>query len=473
MADDLERSFAAMRLAASMAEEFRRDIAEAEATPTAGYPELVRRFRGPVPETGGDAEDIIRELGELARNGIRGTTAPRFFGWVIGNSHPTGVAADWLTSAWGQNAANVQAAPAASAVEAVAVEWLLDLLDLPRTASVGVVTGATVANFVSLAAARSAQLRKVGWNVEADGLFGAPPIRVLIGADAHTTVYAALKFLGLGARRVREVATDDLGRMLPGDFEKALGEGEGPVIAIAQCGQINTGVSDPFHEIAPMVRDAGGWMHVDGAFGLWSRSSPKLRHLADGVELADSWATDGHKWLQTPYDCGFAIVRDAEAHRRAMSFSASYLPPANEDERDPSAYVMELSRRARGFAAWAMIRQLGREGIARMVESNVAVAQAMAAGMAAIEGAELVCPVELNQFMVRFGGDCDVEEGDRLTLATVQRLQKESIAFAGPALWRGQWVIRFSVSSCATTMEDGAITVEAVLSAWKAVQAGA
>ena len=468
MPDD---SLKPLAVAAQLAADYRRRIAAASHTPVDSYAQVLARFAGPLPEDGGDGAAIIRELAEGAESGLRASTAPRFFGWVIGNSHPTGVAADWLTSAWGQNAANVHASPAASAVEAVAAGWMLDLLGLPAESSVGVVTGATVANFVCLAAARSEVLRRAGWDVEGDGLFGAPPIRVLIGADAHTTVFSGLKYLGLGAKRVRTVATDDLGRMLPADFERALGEGDGPVIAIAQAGQICTGASDPFTQLAPLAKAAGAWLHVDGAFGLWAAASPRLKHLVAGIEQADSWGTDGHKWLQTPYDCGFAIVRDSAAHLRAMSVSASYLPPASAEERDPSAYGPELSRRARGFAVWAMLKQLGRSGVAQMVENDVAVAQEMAAGMAEIDGAELVCAVELNQFMIRFGGEVSVEEGDRLTLATVDQIQRDAVAYIGPSLWRGQWVMRVSVCSIATTPEDGRITVEAVRDAWAKVRA--
>ena len=461
--------FDALALAAEHARAYRQATATAASSPVDSYADVLARFDAPLPEQGIAATEVIAELVAGAQGGIRATTSPRFFGWVIGHSHPTGVAADWLTSAWGQNAANVHAAPAASAVEAVAVRWLLDLLGLPAEASVGVVSGATVANFVCLAAARSEVLRRVGWDVEADGLSGAPPVRVLIGADAHATVFSALKYLGLGARRVRTVATDAQGRMLAADFERALGEGTGPAIAIAQAGQINSGVSDPFAELAPLARAAGAWLHVDGAFGLWAKASPALRHLVAGVEQADSWGTDGHKWLQTPYDCGFAIVRDAEAHRRAMAISASYLPPASAEERDPSSYVPELSRRARGFAVWAMLRQLGRAGVARMVEGDVAVAKAMAEGMSAIDGAELVAPVELNQFMIRLGGEG--EEGDRLTLETVAQIQRDAVAYIGAAQWRGRWVMRVSVCSIATTMADGELTVAAVRAAWEAVRA--
>ncbi len=455
----------ALELAAATAIAYRADTADAAHTPVSDYRTIRDRFAAPLPETGADVDAVIAELIEGATPGIRAQTGPRFFGWVIGNSHPAGVAADWLASAWGQNAANLTAAPAASAVEEVAAGWVLDLLDLPREASVGLVTGATVANFVCLAAARSEVLRRVGWDVEVDGLFGAPPITVLIGADAHATVFSGLKYLGLGAKRVVTVECDELGRIEPTAFADALDKVDGPAIAVLQAGQINTGGCDPFADIVPMARTKGIWTHVDGAFGLWAQAAPARRHLTAGVELADSWATDGDKWLQTPYDCGFAIVRDAEAHRRAMAISASYLPPAEGSDRDPSAYVPELSRRARGFATWAMIKALGRDGIAEMVERNCAVAAHMAARLAEVPGIASVVPVTLNQFMVRFGDD------DALTLATVDQIQRDAVAFFGAAQWRGQWVMRASVSSIATTMADADVSVAAVVDAWAKVQA--
>jgi glutamate/tyrosine decarboxylase-like PLP-dependent enzyme len=462
---------AALEQAAHAAIVYRDGVASASRTPTQGYAEMMAAFAGPTPETGGDGARIIDDLVRLATPGIRAMAGPRFFGWVIGGSHPTGVAADWLTSAWGQNGGNQFAAPAASAVEAVAAGWLLDLLGLPPSASVGFVTGATVANFVCLAAARSEVLRGVGWDAEADGLFGAPPVEVLIGADAHATVFSGLKYLGLGAGRVKTIATDDAGRMLPADFERALKAATGPVIAVTQAGQINTGASDPFEVIAPLTRDRGAWLHVDGAFGLWAHLAPRRARLVAGVEQADSWATDGHKWLQTPYDCGYAIVRDAEAHRRSMAISASYLPPAAGAERDPSAYVPELSRRARGFATWAMIRQFGRAGLAEMVERCCRIAGQMAEQIAAEPGAALVAPVELNQFMIRFGVDETPERGDVLTLDTIRRLQSDAVAFLGPAQWRGRWVMRCSVSSSATTEAASEEAAAAVRRAWRAADA--
>ncbi len=460
-----ERSRRALERAAATAIAYRTTIADAAHTPVADYRTIRDVFAAPLPETGADIDAVIAELIEGAMPGIRAQTGPRFFGWVIGNSHPAGVAADWLTSAWGQNAANLSAAPAASAVEEIAAGWVLDLLDLPRAASVGVVTGATVANFVCLAAARSEVLRRVGWDVEAEGLFGAPPVTVLIGADAHATVFSGLKYLGLGAKRVVTIDCDDLGRIIPAAFAAAVAGVDGPAIAVLQAGQINTGACDPFAKIVPMAQARGIWTHVDGAFGLWAQAAPARRNLTAGVELADSWATDGHKWLQTPYDCGFAIVRDAEAHRRAMAVSASYLPPAEGADRDPSSYVPELSRRARGFAVWAMIRTLGRSGIAEMVERDCALAAHMAKRLAEMPGIASVVPVTMNQFMLRFGDD------DALTLATVDRVQRDAVAFFGAAQWREQWVMRASVCSIATTMAEAETSIGAVADAWRQVQA--
>ncbi|MFM5916025.1 MAG: pyridoxal phosphate-dependent decarboxylase family protein [Novosphingobium sp.] len=466
-----QNDFAALELAARLGADFRRDIAEAQTFPTTGYGDIFARFDQPVPVDGTDSATVIAELDAGARDGLRGNVGPRFYGWVQGSSHPAGVAADWLTSAWGQNCAGIPMSPAGSAVEAVAARWLLELLDLPAESSVGLVSGATIANFVGLAAARGEMLRRQGWNVEDDGLYGAPNLRVLVGADAHNTVFSGLRYLGLGEKRVTTIATDSLGRMLPGDLERALKASSDPAIVIGQAGQINTGVSDPFATIVPLVHNAGGWIHVDGAFGLWARVSERHRHLLDGIEHADSMATDGHKWLQTPYDCGFVIVRHEEAHRRAMDMAASYLTRDNEHYRHPGAYVPELSRRSRGFSAWAMMRRLGRSGVARMVDEDIRLAQLMAQGMARIRGVEVVNQPELNQFVVRFGTDRGDAECDRLTQATVQQIQQDAVAFMGTALWRGRTVMRVSVCSIATTDEDAQITVDAVRCAWETVQA--
>jgi glutamate/tyrosine decarboxylase-like PLP-dependent enzyme len=455
---------------ATYATTFRTSVGDHPQRPEATYQEALQTFEAPTPEIGTPADLVLSDLVTRASPGLNAMTGPRFFGWVIGASHPVGVAADWLTSVWGQNAGNHTAAPAAAAVETIAARWLLDLLDLPRQASVGFVTGATVANLVCLAAARGEVLRRVGWDVEAHGLFGAPPISVLAGEEAHATVFSALQFLGLGHDRVIRVKADEAGRMVPSSLLEALRNCSGPVIVIMQAGQVNTGAFDPFPALIPLARDHGAWIHVDGAFGLWARACPEKAGLAGSVEDADSWATDGHKWLQTPYDCGYAIVRDAEAHRRAMTISASYLPPISEGERDPSHFVPELSRRARGFATWAMIKHLGREGIAAMVERHCRLAQRIADGLASEPGLGVVNEVVLNQIIVRFGTDASPEIGDDLTLQTIRRIQADGTCFMGGAQWRGQWVMRISVISASTTEEDSDQTIEAVLRAWRAVQ---
>ena len=437
-----------LRQAAEEAIAYRLSTDDGDGKQVADYAHMLERFAAPLPEGPSNAGDVIGELVANVDPGLRPMTSPSFFGWVIGGSHPVGVAADWLTSAWGQNAGNQLGTPAASAVEKVAADWLLKLLDLPRAASVGFVTGATMANFVGLAAARDELLRKAGWDVEEQGLIGAPPLPVLIGADAHETVFCALRYLGLGAKRVITVGTDDLGRMKPGTLKTALSSIDQPAIVIAQAGQLNTGASDPFREICAIAHDHGCWVHVDGAFGLWAQATERYRHTVEGVDLADSWAVDGHKWLQTPYDSGFAIVRNRAAHQRAMSMQASYLPSASESERNPSDYVPELSRRARGFATWAMIRHLGRSGIKEMIERNCDFAAALAREFEGIDGVSVVAPPVINQLLLRFG------DSDSATLGTIEEIQRRGRMFAGPSLWRGQWVMRISVSNFATTLDQ-------------------
>ena len=453
--------------AARHATDYRRAVADV--APPLAYAAMRAAFDAPTPEHGIPAHDVVEELAARSTPGLRAMTGPRFFGWVIGASHPVGVAADWLTAAWGQNAGNHEASPAAAAVETVAAKWLLDLLDLPRDASVGFVTGATIASFVCLAAGRGAVLRRVGWNVEADGLFGAPPINVLIGDDAHTSVFSALQFLGLGHDRVVRIATDAQGRMVAGDFSRAIADCVGPTIVIAQAGQLNTGAFDPIGEIVPEARARDAWVHVDGAFGLWARACEAKAHLAAGYEAADSWATDGHKWLQTPYDCGYAIVRDADAHRSAMTIAASYLPPVAEGERDPSHFVPELPRRARGFVTWAMIRHLGRDGIAAMVAEHCRLAARMAKRMAHEPGVHVLNDVVLNQVILRFGAGHPDEAADRSTVETIRRVQEDGTCFVGGARWRGCWVMRLSVISAPTTEADIDRTCDAICAAWRAV----
>jgi glutamate/tyrosine decarboxylase-like PLP-dependent enzyme len=377
--------------------------------------------------------------------------SPRYFGLVIGGGVDAAIGADWLCSAWDQNAGGYLCGPSANVAEEAVAEWVLDLLGLPPESGVGLTTGCQMAHFTCLAAARNRKLADTGWNVECDGLFGAPPLRVIAGGHAQTTVFAALRMLGLGSNRTEIVDTADQGRMLPGALAKTLRAGEGPAIVIAQCGDVNTGAIDPMMEIADLAYDYGAWLHVDGAFGLWAAASPRLRELVEGVERAHSWATDGHKWLNVPYDCGFAIVRDAEAQRAALSSisGAEYIPPAVHGERYAAEWVPEFSRRARGFSVYAAIRQLGRRGIAELVERCCGCAHLMASALAEMEGAEVVNEIALNQVLVRF-----VRDGVNVSDEVLRAIQDEGTCWMSGSTWDGEAVVRISVSNWRTTEED-------------------
>jgi glutamate/tyrosine decarboxylase-like PLP-dependent enzyme len=436
----------------------------------AGFAALLDAFGGPTPETGMPAAEAIEQLAAAAGPGLLGTAGPRFFGWVVGGSHPAGVAADWLTSVWGQNAACYEGAPAAAVAEQVAAQWLIDLLGLPPECSVGVTTGATMSNFVCLAAARGALLRRVGWDVEADGLFGAPPIDVFIGDDAHASVLAALRYLGFGQRKIIRIATDSAGRMRVAALRAALGRCHGPHLVIAQAGHIMTGAFDPFAEIAALTRTHGGWLHVDGAFGLWARACPSRAALAQGIERADSWATDAHKWLQAPYECGCAFVRDADAHRRAMSIGAGYLPQAEDGAaRDPVHYAPELSRRARGFVLWTLLRTFGRQGIAAIIERHCALARRLARRLNDEPGIAVLNEVELNQLVVRFGAHEPPAHGDVLTDATIERILQAGVCFVRGAPWRERSVMRVCVIAWSTTEADIDRAADSMIAAWREV----
>jgi glutamate/tyrosine decarboxylase-like PLP-dependent enzyme len=452
---------------------FRETIAERPQKALRRYPEIRSTADFSTPEDGLDGEKTIEALASFAEPGLNAMIGPRFFGWVIGASHPVGLAADWLTGAWGQNTGNHHATPSAAVAEEIAAGWLLDILHLPPGCSVGFVTGATMANFVCLAAARGRVLRHAGWDVERDGLFGAPPIEILLGDDAHATVFAALQMLGLGRDRVRRIPTDEAGRIVFDEFARMLDASSGPVIVAGQAGQINTGAFDPIGDMADAVHARGGWLHVDGAFGLWARACPEKAALADGADNADSWATDGHKWLQTPYDCGYAIVAHPDDHRRAMTAAATYLPSAEGDERDPSHLVPELSRRARGFATWAMIRHLGRTGIADMVARHCRQAARFAEALSREPGVAVLNDICLNQAIVRFGGREAGEKADRLTERVIARIQSDGICFVGGARWRGRWVMRLSVISWPTADEDIETSIAAIVDAWRTVRKSA
>ena len=459
MNPDYEKLFAEI---AAYAVKRRAGDATRHHAPLASYAQQVEDFQLDVSAVAGP-DQVIRDLIALAEPGLAAITAPRFFGWVMGGSNPTGVAADWLTSIWGQNAGNHIATPAAAAAETASAAALLDLLDLPRESSVGFVTGATMASFTCLAAARGAVLRRAGWNIDTDGMAGCPPITIVLGEEAHSTIYAGLKYLGFGERNFVKVAVNREGAMEPRAFAEAMDASSGPVIVIAQAGHINSGAFDPFTEIARIARAKGAWLHIDGAFGLWARATKTHRALGEGLELADSWSVDGHKWLQTPYDCAYAIVRDREAHVRAMQIAASYLPASAGADRVPADYVPELSRRARGFATWAMIRLLGRRGIADMVSRHCALARRFAQKLGAEPGVEIMNDVVLNQLAVHFGNDAQTND-------VIARVQASGECFLAGASWRGKAIMRISVTNENTTEADVDRSVAAILEAWRAVR---
>jgi glutamate/tyrosine decarboxylase-like PLP-dependent enzyme len=404
---------------------------------------------GPLPEQPCDPGEVLAQLDRLGSPATLGTAGPRFFGFVIGGALPPAVAANWLAAAWDQNAGLTVCSPVASRIEDIALGWLVDLAGLPAGTGGGFVTGATVANFTALAAARHEVLRREGWDVEARGLYGAPEIRVIVGEEAHPTLAKAIAMLGLGRERVTRMPVDGQGRVRA----DALPVIEGPAILCLQAGNINTGAFDPMGELVPAARDAGAWVHVDGAFGFWAAASRKLAPLARGMELADSWATDAHKWLNVPYDSGVALVRDPVALRRAMSISAAYLP--EQDHREPSHYTPELSRRARGVEIWTTLRTLGRAGVEEMVERCCRHASRFAEGLAAA-GYEVLNDVVLNQVLVSFG------TAER-TREVIQRIQADGTCWCGGTVWQGRTAMRISVCSWATTEEDVERSLEAML----------
>jgi glutamate/tyrosine decarboxylase-like PLP-dependent enzyme len=433
------------------------------------YAALRARFDAPLPERPDDIEAVVVDLIERARGGLAAMTGPRYFGWLIGGGHPTGMAADWLTSVWGQNAGLQERTPAAAAAEHVAAAWLLELLDLPRESSVGFTTGATMANFAALAAARSEVLRRAGWNCEAKGLFGAPPIAVFAGEDIHASVLVALRYLGVGDEHVIRVAADMQGRMIADALEQALRGLHGPKIIVAQAGHAHSGAFDPFPEIARLAKAHDAWHHIDGAFGLWARAAPSVTNLAKGAELADSWAVDGHKLLQAPYDSGYVIVRDVGALRRAMGKAETY-HQKDSVAQNPSDFTPELSRRARGFSTWAMIRALGRQGIAEMVERHCLLARRFEERLVKVRGIAVLNEVTLNQVAVRFGVELDSGVADELTRQVIDRVQHDGVCFVSGAVWRGAEILRISVISHATTEADVDLSIESILSAWDFVR---
>jgi len=443
---------------ADLAADFLDSLEDRPVFPRATADELRPRIDAHLPDEPADPARVVEELAAACDPGLVAMPSGRYFGFVIGGGLPAALAADWLTSAWDQNAGLYVGGPSASIVEDVVRSWLCELLALPADASVGFVTGTQMAHVTGLAAARYEVLRRAGWDVGRDGLTGAPRLRVVVGGQRHVTVDRALRLLGLGMPTV--VAADAQGALVPAALRDALAADDAPTIVCAQVGEVNTGAIDPLPEIAAAVSEAGAWLHVDGAFGLWAAASPQLRALVAGVERADSWTTDAHKWLNVPYDSGLVFCAHPDAHRAAMAITASYLiqDEGAKTVRDQMDWVPEFSRRARGFAVYAALRSLGRSGIAELVERCCACARQFADGLAEIDGAELLNDVVLNQVLFRF-------ESDERTDAILQRVQADGAVWMSGTAWDGRRAIRISVSNWQTREDEIRLALDSFASA--------
>jgi glutamate/tyrosine decarboxylase-like PLP-dependent enzyme len=454
------------RTAFQSAVRYRESLPDRPVGVSASPEELNPLLNSDLPEDGESPQAAIQMLMTGVEKGLIHSAGPRYFGFVVGGSSPVSVAADWLTSAWDQNAQVYASSPAASIVEEVVGRWVLELLGLPATAGVGFTTGTQMANFTALSVARNSVLRDHGWNMEADGLQGAPPIQVLCGECCHATIHSAVSMMGLGARNMRVIPADEEGRIRLEVFRGELDGCTGPVIVCVQAGNVNTGAFDPIEEIIALSRKRGAWVHVDGAFGLWAAASPRLAHLVAGVGQADSWATDAHKWLNVPYDSGMVIIRDSDAHRGFKTARCGYAGPQNSAMRDGAQWVPENSRRARGFILYAALRNLGRKGVANMVEQCCGLARMFASELAPIPDLRIINQVVLNQvlFRVEPAGFADL---DALNASVASRIQRSGVCWIGTTEWQGKTMLRISVSNSTTTEADVSMSVKSMAQSFR------
>jgi glutamate/tyrosine decarboxylase-like PLP-dependent enzyme len=438
-----------LEVAGERARRYLEGVADRPVAEQASLTELRAALDRKLPDQGEDPAKVVDELAEAAEPGLIALGNPRYFGFVIGGTLPAAMGADWLAGAWDQIASLYVCGPSASVAEEVSGRWVLDLLGLPKDAAFGLTTGGTMANFAGIAAGRHAVLERRGWDVEGQGLNGAPAVRVLVGEHAHATIFVSLKLLGLGDGNAIRIRADDAGRMDPAALGEELERGEGPAIVCAQAGEVNTGCFDPFPAVAEVCERHGAWLHVDGAVGLWARASREFDPLTEGLERADSWSTDAHKWLNVPYDCGFIAVKEAANLERAMGIAAPYLTAAAE-ARDSYQYVPESSRRARGFPLYAALRSLGRTGVAELVERCSALARLMAAELDQDPALELLNEVVINQVLVAVVGD----ESGAMTDDAVRRIQRDGTCWLAGTRWRGRPAIRISVCNWRTGEDD-------------------
>ena len=447
----------ALAAAFETAVSFLESTESASVTTTVEVASLRAKLSRPLECGSLDAAQVIEELARDVEGGILGSSSGRFFAWVIGGSLPAALAADWLTSTWDQNAATYTCGPAAAIVEEVAGTWLKELLHLPASASFALVTGCQMAHVTCLAAARHALLAQRNWNVEERGLHGAPNIRIISSSNRHLSIDRAIRLLGLGTENLELLAPNDEERLDANCVRAALQRcGDTPAVLLLQAGDINTGAFDSFQTLIPIAKEYGAWVHVDGAFGLWAATSPRHRYLVEDVETADSWATDGHKWLNTPFDTGYAFVANPDAHRAAMSIRAPYITQ-HASARDQIDWNPEWSRRSRGFSTYAALRQLGRDGVADLVNRNVEHARRLVAGIGALDGAEILWHPIVNQGLVRFRDmrtNANEFDHDRRTEEVIECVNRSGEAFFGPTSWRGKRAMRVSVVNWQTTTED-------------------
>lgn len=455
---------AALEAANRHAQNYLGQVKQMAVRPALTAAELRQRLSKPLAEHGVPADEVVDQLCADAAGGLMQSAGGRFFGWVIGASLPAALAADWMTSAWDQNAASYSTSPAAAMVEEIAGGWLKDLLGLPSSAAFALVTGCQQAHFTCLAAARHAVLRTRNWNVETQGLFGAPPIRVVTSDLLHGSADRAIRFVGIGTGQIVRLPSDASGRLSPELLEQELRKSSGPTIVVLQAGDVNMGAFDPFVDLIPIAKRHGAWVHVDGAFGLWAAASARYRHLLAGAEAADSWATDGHKWLNVPYDSGYAFVADSTALQAAMTYRAAYISYA-KDARDPADWNPEWSRRARGFPTYAAIRQLGRRGVSEMVDRCCELATLLTTGIGRLPGAGIVRTSPINQGLVRFldpKPGATEEDHDRRTAAVVAEICANGEAWFSDTVWKGRRAMRISVCSWRTDRDDVDRVIRAV-----------
>lgn len=421
---------------------------------TASRQQLMSRFGGNLPEHGMPPEEVIRSIAENAEHGLLGSAGGRFFAWVIGGGLESALAADWLVSTWDQNAAVYACSPSSAVIEEVAGAWIKDLLDLPTESSFAFTTGCQMAHMTSLAAARFTVLSELGWNVEEQGLSGAPAVRILTNDQKHGSIERAIRFLGFGKNAIVNMETDDSGRVTPAVLQNALASHAGPKIVVLNAADLNIAAFDPFEALIPLAHSAGAWVHIDGAFGLFARASKQYRHLLAGVELADSWATDGHKWLNVPFDCGISIIRNRQAHRSAMTLSTSYVE-SNSTARDQIDWNPEWSRRARGVAVYAALKELGRDGVEDLINRSCRHCAQLVAGIGGLPGAKIVFKPTLNQGLIRFEQpEATDTANDIYTDEIINRINTTGVAFFSGTTWRGQRAMRVSVVNWRTTGED-------------------